>query len=412
MAGGTGRYGLIGEHLGHSFSPAIHRQLAGYDYRLIELAPEAVGPFLREGAFDGLNVTIPYKKAVIPYLSELSDQARRTGSVNTIVRRRDGTLYGDNTDYDGFRYLLAEAGIDPAGKKALILGSGGASATVRAVLEDMGAASVVVISRSGADNYHNLDRHRDAAMIINTTPVGMYPHNGVSPVDLAHFPCCEGVADLIYNPARTALLLDAERRGIRRANGLGMLVAQAKVAAERFLDTPLPDRRIGEIARRIEWETRNLMLIGMPGCGKSTVGRLLAERLGRPFVDLDSEIERLAGHPVPTIFAEEGETGFRRWETQALAAASRESGQIIACGGGIVTRPENEDLMRQNSTIVCLRRPLDRLPTDGRPLSQAHSPEALYRQRAPLYARLADLTADNTGTPEATADIILGRLMP
>ena len=233
---GAGTYGLIGEKLGHSFSPAIHKKLAGYDYALIELRPEELGPFLEKGGFSGLNVTIPYKKAVIPYCQALTPQAQRIGSVNTIVRRKDGTLLGHNTDYDGFAYLLRSAGAQVEGRKALILGTGGVSLTVKTVLEDMGAGEIVFISRSGPDNYQNLDRHGDAQIIVNATPVGMYPKTGISPVDLDQFPALESVFDLIYNPAKTQLLLDAERRGLCRSNGLGMLVAQAKAGAERFLD--------------------------------------------------------------------------------------------------------------------------------------------------------------------------------
>ena len=271
-------FGLLGERLGHSFSPAIHRQLAGYDYQLVELPPEEVEPFLRAGRFRGLNVTIPYKKTVMACCDALSPAARRIGSVNTLLRRPDGTLYGDNTDYDGFRYLLQAAGARVQGKKALVLGSGGASLTVHTVLADLGARETVGISRSGPDNYENLDRHADAQLIVNATPVGMYPNTGVSPVDLDRFPSCEGVFDLIYNPARTQLLLDAERRGLLCSNGLGMLVAQAKAAAERFLGRAIPDSRVEEITRQMERQTQNLLLIGMPGCGKTTEERKYPRR--------------------------------------------------------------------------------------------------------------------------------------
>ena len=404
-------FGLLGERLGHSFSPAIHRQLAGYDYRLVELRPEEVEPFLRAGRFRGLNVTIPYKKTVMACCDALSPAARRIGSVNTLLRRPDGTLYGDNTDYDGFRYLLQAAGAQVRGKKVLVLGSGGASLTVHAVLADLGARETVSISRSGPDNYENLDRHADAQLIVNATPVGMYPNTGVSPVELDQFPDCEGVFDLIYNPARTQLLLDAERRGLLLcSNGLGMLVAQAKAAAERFLGRTIPDSRVEEITRQVEGQTQNLLLIGMPGCGKTTVGQFLADRLGRPLADVDHQVEAEAGCSIPDLFKKEGEEGFRIREHRALCQLSKQSGQVIACGGGIVTRRENWDPMRQNSTVIYLRRDLELLPTSGRPVSQAIPPEELYRRRAPLYEELADLMVENRGTPEETAEEIIRRL--
>lgn len=403
------RFGLIGEHLGHSFSPAIHAMLGEYAYKLYELTPERVGPFLREGAFDGLNVTIPYKKTVMEFCTALSPAARSIGSVNTIIRRPDGTLYGDNTDYDGFCYLLRSAGAEVRSRKAVVLGSGGASLTVRAVLRDLGAGAVVTISRTGPDNYENLDRHADAELVVNTTPVGMYPNTGVSPVDLKRFPRCRGAFDLIYNPARTKFLLDAERLGIPCANGLGMLTAQAKAAAERFLEQTIPDEKVAEITGAMERKTRNILLIGMPGSGKSTVGAELARRLGRELADTDALVEQRAGCSIPELFSREGEEAFRRLEHEVLEEITKQSGLVIATGGGAVTRTENHDLLRQNSFVVYRFRPLSQLPTDGRPLSQAHSLAELFRQRAPLYEGLADLTVEGS-TAEEAADLILRRL--
>lgn len=400
------QYGLIGERLGHSFSPEIHRRLGGYDYRLVELKPEELGPFLQRRDFAGLNVTIPYKKAVIPYCRDLTDRARRIGSVNTIVRRADGSLMGHNTDYDGFAYLLRSAGAKVEGKKALVLGSGGASLTVYTVLRDLGAGETVSISRSGPDNYETISRHADAQFIVNATPVGMYPNTGVSPVELSLFPKLEGVFDLIYNPAKTQLLLEAEKRGILQANGLGMLVAQAKAAAELFLQTQIPSERVADITREMENRTRNLLLIGMPGCGKTTVGRALAQRLGRTLTDTDAMVEELAGCSIPELFAREGEQAFRRMEHQVLCQVGKESGLVIATGGGVVTRPENLDPMRQNSTVIFLRRPLSCLPTQGRPISQSSDLEQLYRRRLPLYQEAADLTVDNDTVEEAATEII------
>lgn len=409
-----GSYGLIGEKLGHSFSPQIHRLLGGYDYQRTELAPEQLGPFLERGEFDGLNVTIPYKKAVIPYCAQLTGQAKRTGSVNTIVKRPDGTLLGHNTDYEGFRWMVQSTQAllgEPAvtGRKVLVLGTGGASLTVRAVLQDLGAGEIVSISRSGPDNYENLDRHADAQVIVNTTPVGMYPNTGVSPVDLDRFPRMRAVFDLIYNPAKTQLLLDAERRGFVHTNGLSMLVAQARGAAELFLGQKIPDERVEKIRQKIELETKNLILVGMPGCGKTTVGKILARQLNRAFVDTDALVVERAGRPIPEIFTREGEEAFRRLEHQALCEVSRQSGLVIATGGGILTRPENLDPLRQNSTVIYLERDLDQLPTAGRPLSQGKDLRELFEQRHTGYQQAADLRVKNT-TPAEAAEEIMRRI--
>ena len=398
--------GLLGRKLGHSYSPMLHALLGDYEYLLYEREPDEVEAFIRRGGWDAINVTIPYKKAVVPFLDELSEGARALGSVNTIVRRPDGTLFGDNTDVFGFTYMLRRSGVNPAGKKALVLGSGGASVTVQSVLRGLGA-QVVVISRTGADNYDNLSRHRDARLIVNATPVGMYPNNGISPIDLAAFPACEGALDLIYNPARTAFLLQAEALGIPHENGLSMLAAQAKRASELFTGKSLPDEDVERSIRAVEHTLQNIVLIGMPGCGKSTLARLLGERLNRPVVELDRLIEETAGLSIPEIFAAQGESGFRALETQALREAGRRSGAILSTGGGCVTRPENYPLLHQNGRIVWLRRDVSLLPTAGRPLSQARSPEVIYRERRPLYERFADRTVDNDGPIEKTLEQIL-----
>lgn len=398
-----GRYGLIGRKLGHSFSPRIHALLGDYRYDLIELEPEALGPFLQGDSFTGLNVTIPYKKEAMLACSQLSSAAERIGCVNTILRRKDGSLYGHNTDYDGLRWLLQWKKLPVRGKKVLILGSGGASLTARTVAADLEAGEIVVISRSGPDNYGNLARHRDAGLIINTTPVGMYPETGESPLDLAAFPALSGVCDLIYNPYRTRLVLDAARRGIPWASGLGMLVAQAKAASELFQGKALPESLVPEITEKISRQTRNILLIGMPGCGKSSLAALLSARLGRPLADVDKEIVRRAGKSIPEIFAQSGEAGFRSLEHQVLAEICRKSGLVIAAGGGAVTRPENHDLLRENSFVVFVRRSLDKLPTAGRPISQSRSLEDIYRERLPLYSALADWTLENNGTLEESA---------
>jgi len=391
------RCGLLGERLVHSYSPAIHAALGDYGYELFEVAPKALGAFLTGGEFDALNVTIPYKKAVIPYCAALTDTAREIGSVNTIVRRADGTLLGGNTDAFGFERTVRRSGASLAGKKALVLGSGGASAMVCAVLRRLGAGEIVVISRSGENNYGNLERHADAAALVNTTPVGMYPGNGTSPVDLRAFPACEAVFDLIYNPARTALLMQAEALGIPHANGLHMLVAQAWRSAEAFTGRSLDPARIDGIERDLARQMRNVVLIGMPGCGKSTVARRLGRALGRETVDADALVAERAGMSIPEIFARCGEEGFRARETETLRELGKRSGLVIATGGGCVTREENYAPLHQNGTIVWLRRGLDRLARRGRPLSQGADLAAMYAAREPQYRRFADVTVDNDG---------------
>ena len=404
-----GRYGLLGEHLRHSFSPLLHSLLADYTYQLYEKRPEQLDAFLRGGDFDGLNVTIPYKKTVLPYCAALTPAAERLGNVNTLVRRADGTLLGDNTDYAGFAWLLDRAGVSLAGKKAVVLGTGGAAHTVCAVLQDRGAGAVVMISRSGTENYENLDRHADAAILVNATPVGMYPACDAAPVELAAFPRCEAVFDLIYNPARTRLLQQAEDRGVPAFNGLGMLAAQAKAAAERFLGHAIGDERVALLVDTLEKRTKNLILIGMPGCGKTSLGRRLAQRLGRDWLDLDEEFARQVGMTPGAVIEAQGEAAFRRLEQEILRAAAKESGQVISTGGGVVTVPENRVLLRQNAVVIWIRRPLEQLAVAGRPLSQKTGPEELYRVREPLYRAAADLTVDNTGSMEdAVAAIMKG----
>ena len=325
------RCGLLGKKLGHSYSPQIHSYLSDYTYELFEKSPEELEFFLKHGDFSGLNVTMPYKKDVIPYLDELSDRAAELGAVNTIVRRNDGTLIGHNTDYFGFQSMLNRSGLQVAGKKVLVLGSGGASATAVAVLKKQGS-NVVVISRNGESNYNNLEQHADASVIVNTTPVGMYPNVGVSPVELALFHELEGVLDVVYNPARTQLLLDAEEIGLIANNGLWMLVAQAKESAEWFTGTTISDNKIADIHRILQKQMENLVLVGMPGCGKSTIGSLLANLLNKKFVDADEVVAKQAGMTIPEIFATSGEKGFRDIETRVLSELGKESGMVIATG--------------------------------------------------------------------------------
>ena len=393
--------GLLGRKLGHSYSPQIHAFLGDYRYSLFEKEPEEVEAFLKSGDFTGLNVTIPYKKDVIPYLDELSPEAQRLGAVNTIVRRPNGSLIGHNTDYFGFRYLVRDSGLQVTGKKVLVLGSGGASNTAAAILQELGA-KVIIISRTGENNYENLDLHADAAVIVNTTPVGMYPDTGRSPLSLDGFPALEGVLDVVYNPARTRILLDAERRGLVAVNGLEMLVAQAKQSAEWFTGTKIDDAVIARIHHALRLQMENIFLIGMPGCGKTTVGQQLAQRLNKKFVDADEELEKRAGRPITEIIPRDGEAAFRTLETQTLEALGKQSGLVIATGGGCVTQMRNYDLLHQNGTIFWLTRALDKLPTDGRPLSQAGRLEQMYEIRRPMYRSFADAVISNDGALEDT----------
>lgn len=397
-------YGLLGETLGHSFSPQIHACLGDYEYKLFEVAPEDLGDFLCSGSFEGLNVTIPYKKAVMPYLAEISENAKAIGSVNTITVLPNGTLRGDNTDYDGFLYLVRRSGIAVNGKKALVLGTGGASLPVKKVLSDLGAREIISISRTGENNYQNLEKHFDADLIVNTTPVGMYPNNLQSPLSLDGFTQLSGVLDIVYNPQKTQLILDAEQRGIPAFSGLTMLVAQAKRAAELFLNTNIDDRKNDEIYETLSRQMKNIVLVGMPGCGKSTVGKVLAKRLSRPFFDADQEIVKRAGKSIPEIFQIEGEAGFRKIETEVLFDLCRQSGAVIATGGGAVTVPKNHGILRQNSLVVFINRDIAVLPTNGRPLSEQNDLHEMFRQRLPLYRAVCDYEVDGNSEIQTVTD--------
>ena len=404
------RCGLIGEHLTHSFSAIIHKELGDYSYGLFELEPDKVGEFIKSGELDAFNVTIPYKKTVIPFLDRVSNIAERIGAVNTVVRREDGSLEGYNTDYFGFDRMITASGIGVKSKKVIVLGSGGASLTVQTVLADRGAKEITVIGRSLENNYNNIDRNYDAEVIVNTTPVGMYPRNGESPIRLENFKKCEGVLDLIYNPAKTALLLEAEKLGIPHINGLYMLVAQAVRAYELFTDREAGEHIIENTVEKIERETKNIVLVGMPGCGKSTVGKILAEKLGRKFLDADTEFEKMHGLTPAKAINTLGEDTFRNMETETLGSLCKESGKVIACGGGAVTRVENYPLLRQNGTVIYLKRELSRLATNSRPLSQKRNVEELYRERKEAYESFSHLTVESTEEPQKTAEQMLAAL--
>ena len=399
-------FGLIGETLKHSWSVPIHHALGCADYQLYELKPDELGSFLTENKIGGLNVTIPYKKAVIPYCASLDPYAESIGSVNTLVPDDEGKLHGFNTDALGLSYIARRSGISFQNAKVIILGSGGTSLTARAVARNEGAREIIVISRTGENNYENLSRHADADILINTTPVGMYPHNGECLVDLKDFPALRGVLDVVYNPARTALLLQAEKLGIPHSDGLPMLVAQAVAAEEKFFDRKIADSEIERITSMLRRDMTNIVLIGMPGSGKSTIGTALAAKTGREMIDIDAEIVKTAGCSIPEIFSREGEDVFRRLETEEVRKAGKETGKIIMTGGGVVTRERNYAPLHQNGRIYQLGRDLSKLPVDGRPISQKTSAEELYRKRAPLYAAFRDVLVDNDSTVEDTVEAI------
>ncbi len=403
------QYGLIGEKLGHSFSREIHRRLADYDYQLKELTPAQLPGFLQKREFLGVNVTIPYKQAVMPFLDHIDPKAQAIGAVNTIVNR-NGRLWGYNTDYDGMAALIRHGGLSLAGKSVLILGTGGTSKTALAVARDLGAAQVGRVSRmprADAISYEQAGRE-PVQILINTTPVGMYPNPDRQPMDLSRLGWLEGVLDAVYNPLRTDLVLQARDNGARGQGGLYMLVAQAAAAAGHFLGESLPEDVLPRVYRTIHGEKQNIVLTGMPGSGKSTVGRLLAQQMGRELVDTDSEIIRLVKKPISDIFAQRGESGFRELESQVIAEVSKRTGVVIATGGGAILRAENVRRLRQNGRIYFLDRPVEHLvPTDDRPLSRDR--EALnrrYNERYPRYAAAADTRIPVEGTAAQAAALI------
>jgi shikimate dehydrogenase len=399
-------FGLIGRRLAHSYSVPIHRALGNEHYALYELEPEALGAFLKRPDIGGLNVTIPYKRDVMAHCDELNETAREIGSVNTIVRRQDGRLAGYNTDAYGLAYMAMRAGISLGGKKVVILGSGGASLTAQYVAKRECASEIVVVSREGTDNYENLANHRDAQILINTTPVGMYPHTGEMPVDPVLFPALEGVLELIYNPRKTALLFRAQEFGIPCASGLSMLIAQAKAAEELFFDCTIADDENEGILRMMQQSAQNIVLIGMPGSGKTTVGTALARLSGRTAIDLDEQIVLAAGKPIPQIFTQDGEAAFRTLEREQAQRWGKESGMILITGGGIVKDERNYQPLAQNGRIYEIARELTLLPREGRPLSQATDLAQMQRERARLYARFRDAVVDNSETPQITAERI------
>ena len=403
-------YGLIGEKLGHSFSKEIHQKLADYDYQLIELNQDEFKEFMTAREFDGINVTIPYKEAVIPYLDEMDPSAEKIGAVNTIVKR-DGKLIGYNTDFDGLIYLLEMNNIDIKGKTVMILGTGGTSKTITAVCQELGAEMIYKVSRSGGIyfNYEQAESLDDVQVIFNASPKGMYPNNYEKPFNITVFPKLESVVDVVYNPLNTNIVLLALAQGLNTVGGLEMLVAQAKKAAEIFTDTKIDDSKNGEIYLELCRKLQNIVLIGMPCSGKSSVGRLLSEKLNMPFVDSDDEIIKFAGKSIPEIFAEDGEKEFRKIETEVIRKIAAGNGQIIATGGGIVKDLRNIQALQQNGIIFFLDRDLDKMITDdNRPLTKSKADlEKLLEERYERYDNYCDYKVFNNGALEDAVNEIL-----
>ena len=404
------KYGCIGKKLTHSFSKEIHAKLADYAYDLIELAEEEIAPFFEKKDFAAINVTIPYKQTVIPYLDSISEVAERIGAVNTIVNK-DGKLCGYNTDYYGMKALIERIGIDLTGKKVLVLGTGGTSKTARVVAVDMGAAEILTVSRRKTDHYityeEAVQKHADANVIINTTPSGMYPDCESRPIDITEFTQLIGVVDVVYNPLCTNLVLDAKQRGIKAEGGLYMLIMQAVVAVERFLDTRIAKEVADQVFASIYASKENVVLAGMPGSGKSTVGKLLNIE-GFEFVDTDEEIEKRCGCSIKELIQEKGEAHFRALETEVIREVSSMNCRIISTGGGAVLKEENVRALKRNGKLYFLNADLSRLKaTDSRPLSDTQKKLArLYTERMSLYTGTADVVVPDLRTPQDEADYI------
>jgi len=380
----SGKYGLVGENLSYSYSKFIHDRLSAYDYELISLDKGGFDRFITSRGFLGLNITNPYKQAVIPYCDEITNIASETNCVNTVYKKC-GRLIGTNTDCDGFMYMLGRSGISLEGKKVLILGAGATSRTIKHCASLSGAAETVTAGRG-----HDFSKSRGAEIIINATPVGTFPENGGKIIDLSDFPECKGVLDVVYNPLRTELLLRAKEYGIPHSNGLPMLVAQATKAAELFTGTNYSDNN-EKLLDMLNASVQNIVLIGMPGAGKTTAGRQTAEKAGMKFVDLDEAVERGAGMSIPDIFSKYGEDYFRDLESRAAKEYGKKSGFVIAAGGGIVTRKENMDALSQNAVVIFLDRETEKLETKGRPLSKdINTLKKMYEERLPLYEKYCD----------------------
>ncbi len=408
------KYGCIGEHLKHSFSKEIHNMLADYEYELKEVSRENLHDFMIARDFQAINVTIPYKEEVIPYLYYIDSAAKEIGAVNTIVNK-DGKLYGYNTDFYGMSMLISHGGICLKNKKVAILGTGGTSKTANSVAKSLLAKEILVVSRTkknGIITYEELyENHKDLDVIINTTPLGMFPKNDTKPANIDEFSNLSGVIDAVYNPLKTKLIYDAQKRGIKAEGGLYMLVAQALLASEIFLDKKYPKERLDEIFSTLKKQKENIVLIGMPSSGKSTVGKELAARLCRKFYDTDIEIEKKENMSIPKIIALKGEEAFRKIEKKAVEEVSKETGAVIATGGGVVLKEDNIEALKQNGRIYFLDRPLDMLlPTEDRPLTSTK--EALmkkYNERYSIYELSADVKIDGSGNVKSVADEVMNQ---
>ena len=399
---------LIGEKLSHSFSPMIHSMLADYPYTLAEIKRDELEAFVRSDKYTSANVTIPYKVEVMKYLDEISPEAAAIGCVNCITHTPDGKLRGDNTDFYGLSYLIRSSGVDISGRKVLILGSGGSFLTASAVCKSMDASAIICVSRAGDVNYDNVyTTHPDAEIIINTSPVGMYPNNLECKIDVSRFNSLKGVFDIVFNPSKTKLLLDAERLSIPAVGGLAMLVGQAKRACEIFTGEKIYDGEIDRIKRVIESKTLNIVLVGMPGCGKSTIAKALANKLDREIIDTDEEIVKNAKMPIPDIFSTFGEGVFRSLEHNEIKNAGKLSGKIISTGGGVVTVSDNYEPLHQNGIIVFIKRNIEDLSRDGRPLSIGADLNKMYEKRLPMYERFADVNIDNDSDIDSCVDKII-----
>ena len=410
------QYGCIGEHLKHSFSKEIHNALSDYEYELREIPKKGLSDFLNERDFRAINVTIPYKEEVIPHLFYIDDHAATIGAVNTVVNR-EGKLYGYNTDFYGMKSLLAHAGIEVSNKKVAVLGTGGTSKTARAVARALGAQEIITVSRTEREDAVTyaelLNAHADVQVMINTTPMGMYPHIFGQAVELSAFKYLSGVADAVYNPLRTPLILDAIRRGIPAEGGLYMLVAQAVFASEIFTDTQYDIETTERVFAKLKKEKENIVLIGMPASGKSTVGALLAKELERKYIDTDSMVEQKSGMPIPEIFKTQGESAFRKLESEVVEEVSAMTGMVIATGGGVVLSEKNTRALAENGRLYFIDRPLEALiPTDDRPLSSTKEAiTARYTERYSLYKEAADVIIDADCEAVEVAKKITGEFM-
>ncbi len=407
------KYGLIGEHLTHSFSKIIHEEIGDYVYEIKEIEPEKVDSFMRKKDFSAINVTIPYKETVIPYLDSIDDSAKKIGAVNTIINK-NGKLYGYNTDYAGMMSLVNRIGISLKNKKVLIIGTGGTSKTAKAVITDMGAREIIFVSHTrveGACSYEEIyASHTDTEVIFNTSPVGMYPKNDGTPIDLSKFPKLEGLLDVVYNPIRTNLVIEAQKRGIKAEGGLYMLVSQAIYAYEHFMGTCVNKTIIDSIFNKVLNQKNNIILTGMPSSGKTTIGKLLAKKTGKTFVDTDEEIVKKIGMDIKSYFAKYGESEFRKIESRVIKEISPNNSLIIATGGGAILNYDNIKCLKQNGNIYFLDRSIDKLmPTSDRPLSSdINALKKRYEERYPIYISTCDVKIDGNGTPSEVAEIIYG----